>query len=247
MISRSTDVRAALRSRQRGFLLNPYRFGAAADPYASNNVLLLHGVGTEGSTTILDSSQYARTPTLSGNFRIRTNAFQYGASSLYADGAGDYLTYANSSDFNFGSGGFTVEAFVRPATVLGYHTICGYANGSAANSNYSFALYQADAAWQFNIYSGSTSYGGVAVGTAAVDTWAHVAFSRVGNNLYTFVNGVLLRTTNVTGVTVNNPAGSVLQVGKLQGYYDWYGYMHLRIKKGVGLYSATFTPPTFFP
>lgn len=30
MISRSTDIRAALRSRQRGFLLNPFRFGAPA-------------------------------------------------------------------------------------------------------------------------------------------------------------------------------------------------------------------------
>jgi hypothetical protein len=30
MILRSTDVRGALKSRQRGFLLNPYRFGAAS-------------------------------------------------------------------------------------------------------------------------------------------------------------------------------------------------------------------------
>lgn len=32
MISRSTDIRAALRSRQRGFLLNPFRFGGGASP-----------------------------------------------------------------------------------------------------------------------------------------------------------------------------------------------------------------------
>lgn len=40
MIDRSTDITAALRSRQRGFLLNPFRFGAPAftgalDPYTS--------------------------------------------------------------------------------------------------------------------------------------------------------------------------------------------------------------------
>jgi hypothetical protein len=34
MILRSTNVRSALRSRQRGFILDPYRFGVAANPTA---------------------------------------------------------------------------------------------------------------------------------------------------------------------------------------------------------------------
>lgn len=35
MISRSTEVRGALRSRQRGFLLNPHRFGGSSDHVAA--------------------------------------------------------------------------------------------------------------------------------------------------------------------------------------------------------------------
>ena len=55
MILRSTNVRAALRRRQRGFLLNPYRFGGpSGDPHWAHVVMLLRGEGTDGSGIVYD-------------------------------------------------------------------------------------------------------------------------------------------------------------------------------------------------
>ena len=41
------------------------------------------------------------------------------------DGTGDYLTIANSSDFSFGSGDFTIEAYVRWNDLSGTGSVVG--------------------------------------------------------------------------------------------------------------------------
>ena len=42
---------------------------------------------------------------------VKTGAGSAITGSVEFDGTGDYLTVANSSDFNFGTGDFTVECF----------------------------------------------------------------------------------------------------------------------------------------
>ena len=62
--------------------INPYSFaGAATDPNFANVSLLLHGDGTNGSQTILDSSSTPKTVTVVGNTQISTaqSAFSGGS------------------------------------------------------------------------------------------------------------------------------------------------------------------------
>ena len=64
-----------------------------AEPYFHNNSLLLHGDGTNGSTTFKDDSINNHTITAYGNAQISTAQSKFGGSSIYFDGNGDYLIY----------------------------------------------------------------------------------------------------------------------------------------------------------
>jgi hypothetical protein len=86
------------------------------DPDFANVSLLLHGDGTNGSTTIVDSSPSPKTVTVNGNAQISTSvADPFGGSrgSILFDGNGDWLQVANTAAFQFGTGAFTIEMFIR--------------------------------------------------------------------------------------------------------------------------------------
>lgn len=88
----STDVKGALRRKQRGFLLNPYRFGAGGGGGGSSgtaptfaNVLLLVNAETQGATAddFIDVSSAARTITRAGsNVKRATSAVGGGADEI---------------------------------------------------------------------------------------------------------------------------------------------------------------------
>lgn len=86
---------------------------ARADPHFDKVVLLLHGNGANGSTTIVDSSSYARTVTAVGNAQVSTDiASMFAGASIKVDGTGDYLTMPDAAEFNFGAGAVAWEAFI---------------------------------------------------------------------------------------------------------------------------------------
>ena len=58
----------------------------------------------------LNGGSTAKTPTNNGSTCTREEHNYYGASRSF-DGTNDYISYANSSDFDFGSGDCTVEAW----------------------------------------------------------------------------------------------------------------------------------------
>ena len=55
------------------------------------------------------------------------------------DSAGDYLTIAHNTDFNFGTGSFTIEAFVFPKDLSGVQGI--YATSAGANAVPKFVMH----------------------------------------------------------------------------------------------------------
>jgi hypothetical protein len=204
--------------------------------------LLLHCNGADGSTTFTDDSPAARAITVVGDTHIDTAVSVFGGASARFDGAGDRLTAAASSDFDFGSGDFTVELRGRVDSTAGNGVFVTYTpNGGAA----AWLLRRTGAAWQFQVYSGSGFYGNSTFGTADVDTFYHLALVRDGNNLRRFVNGVGADVIDVTGVTLATLADPSLQIGgvftndPLAGWVD-----EIRITKGVARYTADFTPPT---
>jgi hypothetical protein len=99
-----------------------------ADPFFASVVLLaVNDNAADGTTTFIDQSASAKTLTTVGNAQYDTAQAAPGmTSSGLFDGTGDALTALDSDDWSFGSGDFTVEAFVRFRTnVTGLDAVVG--------------------------------------------------------------------------------------------------------------------------
>jgi len=169
--------------------------------------------------------------------------------SVYFDGTSDYMQVSNSSDFAFGTGDFTVEAWVNYTTFSGSGGQAILSNGTSISSGTS-------GHWYLTAY-GATDlrFGrhGVAQYTSVtsnlvVDAWNHIAVTRSGTTVRIFVNGVSLTTSDTGGgvgsYDFNNTSG-ILMIGEGASFSKASGHIaDVRIIKGTAQYTSNFTPPT---
>jgi len=209
------------------------------DPYWTNTKLLLHG------ETIADTSSFARTLTPTGTAATPyTVAYKYGGGCIRFDGA-SYISLASSVDFQFGTGDFTIEAWVNLDTISGYNSI--FSNNWAAASNDNFVLGVDGGRLSF-MYKSS---GGVTTpshdgGSVPVSGWHHVALCRQGDVLFLYIDGYgVAYRAGVSAYSFGYSAS--LYVGatntttsRMTGYID-----DLRVTKGTARYPTT--PTTFTP
>src|SRR5690606_17008690 len=172
-IDRSTNIRRALRQRQRGFIINPFRFGGGGgggDPYWANVSALLHFDGEDESTTFTDETGRIWTP--GGDAKISTTGPKFGTGCGLFDGDGDYLTTASSDGFAFGTGDYTIEAWVYIAGDRGQNQrIFGWSDD--------WSVYVSPSSRRFFIWNGSSNVLGP-VGSFNYGEYFHLAHSREG-------------------------------------------------------------------
>jgi hypothetical protein len=221
--------------------LRSVQVGADID---EETVLLVHSDGYDAGTTITDFSATGHTITVNGGAAVDTAQSKFGGASIVLDGTGDYLSIPDSTDFDFGTGDFTVEFWLRLNASLGSYV--GFISASNSGS--------ADDTWFFGYYSGAVNFGN-GRGTQATEswspstgTWYHLAVSRSGDSLRMFIDGELVDTFSAAGQTYNCGSSGMV-VGRLYtGPYDNYyvnGWMdEIRISKGIGRYTETFTVAT---
>lgn len=223
----------------------------------SNVSLLLSGNGGNGSTTILDSGPLGTAPSaVVGDVKIDTAQAKYGNASILFDGAGDYLEYANISAYEFGTGDFTIECWVRfsaysasyagaygAALVTQYKGDSGTPVGFQVRVNGSASQYDT-----INVYTGTSDlyFSGAAI---PLNTWTHIAVSRRSGSIRAFVDGVQRGSTvsNSDNFTASQTVSRPLRIGQLNDEtfkFSLNGRLaDVRIKKGEGLYVSNFTPP----
>lgn len=224
-----------------GVIINSYRFtsggGGTTDPSFASVVLLLHGNGADQSTTFTDSSAGARTISQFGNSELDTAEYKYGAASIKFDGAGDYISAPSSTDWDFGTGDFTVEFWIRwNAFPAQSGTIIGNYPGTWA------LQYRPDTSNKIIWYNGSSLFS--ASLTLSTGTWYHFAICRSGTSLRIFVDGVQSGSTATDSTNYNST--NSLTIGELRSFgQNINGWLDdIRITKGVARYTSTFTPPT---
>lgn len=205
------------------------------DPFFSSVKLLLHFGGADASTTFTDSGPSGKTVGVAGNTQIDTAQSKFGGSSGLFDGTGDWLTTPNGdADFQWGTGDFTWEAFVRFNVAPG--TVGLVSGGNSGNFN----LRVAGGSLHLYVKSTSSFLSGAWAPTTGV--WYHVACSRTSGTSRLFVDGVQLASgADATNWTMNQQfiGNSGPNSEQLNGWLD-----ELRITKGVGRYAAAFSPPT---
>lgn len=207
--------------------------------------LLIPGRGVNNSTNIIDVC--GKTITRAGNTCISTaqSKFSCYGSSIYFDGSGDYLSLAKSTDFAFGSGNFTVDYwFYMVAYTSNYLTdmiSCYHSTNLGWGNSINFASGTA------NIYLfGDNNNNHTFSYSFSANTWYHLAFSRNGNDLRCFVNGIQVGST-ATETHEWNIYRDTLRIGASEEYtggYPFNGYMSQpRISKGIARWTSNFTPP----
>lgn len=248
-------------------------FTPPTTPFTSdgNTLLLVKAEETNGSTSITDSSSYARSITLVGDTKIayhedyRSEIFTdsgntghkpyspsgaigkvdfivpFGLGSGFYDGSGDRLTLADSADWDFGTGNFTIETW---AWFTANSSVVLVDVGSAVDGT-AKGVWLRNTGTNIESYINSNAYNFAFV--PIPNTWYHLALSRsgTGSNLYKgFANGTLLASNtaadNITGSTEGVTIGkaSTFASGEFNGYMD-----NMKVSN-VARYTATFDPPT---
>jgi len=197
------------------------------------------------NAAIIDNAMMSDLETV-GNAQISTSVKKYGTGSIAFDGTDDRLVSATNPAFAFGTGDFTVEAWINTNVLTGER---GFIQTSAtvgglqtSYTNGVIAVVAAGAgSYTININIAGTNIGGsVAVTTG---TWYHVAFTRSSGSVRLFINGTLAG--GPTTITANLDGQNVCIGGYYSTGYLWNGYVDdLRITKGFARYTSSFTPPT---
>jgi len=218
--------------------------GSGVDPLFSYVVLLLHGGGTPGSTTLVNSASVSQSLTPNGNTQISSAQSKFGGTSIAFDGTNDVFTVAASASMDLTSGDFCVEMSVylvaAAGTVLFDNGVGGLYNTqlwvNAANGSFGARGFDAASNLAFNLDSGAS--------TATTGVWHHLALSRQGSVYRFFLNGALVASAT-NAAAMFNASGNASAVGayysgaaSLNGFID-----ELRVTKGVARYTAAFTPP----
>jgi hypothetical protein len=212
------------------------------------------------SNRFIDNSTNAFAITVVGNTNIqRFSPFSPGSAysagtiggSGYFDGS-DYLTAAADTAFDFGTGDFTIEAWVYPiSNGQNYPTFLASVTGwSAGASGHRFNnVGYANKFW-FGLNGSAGVSGGdpfmASTNTFPSQSWYHYSITRSGNTFRMFVNGVLENTQTYSG-SYNAGLGGLRSGWSTwdggQGYFTGY-LSNLRMVKGTAVYTSAFTPPT---
>jgi hypothetical protein len=181
------------------------------------------------------------------NVQVSTAQAKFGSSSMVFDGTGDYLQFPENGSLDFGTGNFTVEAWVNMNTFVSDRgSIAG--DLGPTNGGWMFAIRGASQiSWGRSQIAWDVSTSGFTMSTG---TWYHVAACRSGTSFKIFINGTAYATA--TNSTAYNMINNFFAVGARQvstgsfGPGEYFnGYMEdLRITKGYARYTANFTPPT---
>jgi hypothetical protein len=211
--------------------------GTVIDPLRSSTSLLLRGNGTNGSTSFTDESPNGLTVTNNGSVTVNTTTKKFGTGSMAFSGSNTLVT--NGSGIVLGTGDFTIECWVYPTVVNsddGVWSLCT----STAETSYQIALAIYNSAI-FMKHSSNTNLSGTT--TLAINTWYHIAVSRMLGTMKVFVNGV--QESSVAS-TYNYTASYALLGTYYSSGLNLNGYIDdLRITKGYARYTANFTPPTY--
>jgi len=215
--------------------------------------LLCHFNGKDLSTLMYDSSPIERTITPYGNAIKSATKKKFGATSLFLDGTGDYISIADSNDWNFGTGDFTIDFwFLFYSLPVEDYAIIVAQREDANNKSllyFDTRTSEGNRGLRFQCLSASSLIVNLqeAEGNGSdyvINTWYHVAIVRNGSNWTMYLDGTTVATLS-SSVTYPDFSAPLLIGGEpTEGKY-LYGYIdEFRIQKGEAIWLTDFTSPT---
>jgi hypothetical protein len=201
---------------------------------------------------------YANTgqdPTFYNHACCTQSTSKFGDGCLSFDGTDDYITLADSDDWYFGTGDFTIDCWVKFNTLPSgggsgqYSPILSQTQDSTNKWHLSLRDDSGDLYWRFHwVKTATISDIFSSVRTLSTGTWYHITVVRNGSNKYIFENGVDVTDGGSTVGTTGN-LSSDLYVGRYNSISasDYYldGWIdELRISKGIARWTSDFDVAT---
>jgi len=181
-----------------------------------------------------------------GDAKISTAQSKYGSSSMAFDGTGDYLLPAQTAatQLALGTADFTIEMWVYTTTTAAAQILIDFRPLGTDGLYPMIFIASGGGSVRYNVSAADRITGTT---TIATGTWYHIAVCRVSSQTRMFVNGTQVGSTYadtnsyLVGTTrpIIGAGGNTFAATPLNGYIN-----DLRVTKGVGRYTTTFTPPT---
>ena len=187
---------------------------------------------------LTDSSSSGHTVDSTSNVSYSTDKY-FGTYAISFAGNG-YARFPAHADFNFGSGNFTIDYWVKTSD----------ASGIIA-SNHPSGVYNG---WWISEAGGFICYGpsgekvcpGMSGNGANDGTWNHIAIIRDGNTIWNYLNGTRINNCDVTGDTIGDSSTYLYFADNPEFSRSLTGLIdEFRISKGIARWTgSSFTVPT---
>lgn len=169
------------------------------------------------------------------------------------DGTDDFLSIPDNSNFDLAAGEWTFETWFNLNALATSAVATFLAQWTGSINAYWFYVYNSAGTHRFDfVYSTTGANQTILTFTPSsnlsLNTWYHFAGVRSGNNLFVYLNGNLVGTSQPLNVTLYNSSAAIY-LGAQQGGtgpdYELNGYLsNTRLVKGQALYTGAFTPAT---
>jgi hypothetical protein len=172
-------------------------FTPSTTPFVNdaNTLLLLH---MDSSPTPFNDDngtiRVKRLATPRGAASISTTQSRFGGSSIIFDGSTAHIDVVPASDFNFGTGNFTVEAWIYVNNVNNIRAIWG-------NSSSGFYI---QTNRSLNFFNSATGQVAGLSNAIPLNTWTHVAFTANGATAKIWIDGVERQSSAISGIRVQS-------------------------------------------
>ena len=199
-------------------------------PYFADGSTTGHTINVGGDTKIEPFAPYDYTPSYTSGTH---------GGSIFV-GSGDYLDIGGTSDFTFGTGDFTVEAWIYVTDTSNTFKIFNVGGAQAG----SFSLYfLTNGKFQLARY-GDAAGAGTTTNSYPHNTWLHVRGVRSSGTTKLFINGV--EDTGASYAMSSVTATNVAEIGRTwESSADGEGFIaDLRVEVGTAISTSDFDPPT---
>jgi len=222
---------------------------AAAGSVSANVMMLLHGNGVNGGTTITDSSPTTpHTVTANGNLITSTAKKKFGTASLKFDGTGDYASIPDNADFDLSGGSWSIEGWLdllaNPATSM----VLYYQYTASDDDSFKISLERPGNKNKITLTIKAAAATVVSVAAFREikyewDRFTHFEVTQSGGIYYIFIDGVL-------AAQVTDPqspadyAGSVYIGADAAGANGYNGYIDELVVWNAAQHTANFSVRT---
>ena len=196
-----------------------------------------HSITNNGGVTLEPESPFDNsTYPLSGTFY-----------SGYVDGNSDTFEITNSTDFNFGTGDFTIECWFNVSSFGSTQLLTLWDNYNGSQGpRFNFSVRTDKLALDTN--AGMTKGTETVHGSCNIQTneWHHAACVRDSTGIKLYLDGELKHSFATSSTEAYTPTNQNPRIGDYSDNYGTgAGYIsNLRVVKGKAVYTSSFTVPT---